>query len=197
MSNDYGMGSSPWGSIDHKEEIMPGCAWVGTPGHGGLRVSQGLAEHRMTPEGLKASIHQSGYYWFEEDCQWAIAAYEIREVFQFLKCSMADVISALQWNPEYLISRGLIHLLNRENLIRNIDQYEKWNDTRQLALYKGYLETLDKFLSMETVPTPPTLDRGGTPYRKVDLWGRVQETGLIIDGVCIPNQPGQKQLTLF
>lgn len=61
--------NSPWGRIDHAEEITPGVVIVTTPSHGGAYVSQSLLHH--IPANLRAYgarwSHGMGNQWYEED----------------------------------------------------------------------------------------------------------------------------------
>lgn len=67
-TSGVGQGSrSPWGTVDDAQPIAPGITSVGTPGHGGYKLS---------PERNKA-VHpawRDRNGWYEEDCEWAIVA---------------------------------------------------------------------------------------------------------------------------
>lgn len=65
--------SSPWGKIQHITELAPGAWSVSTASHGGIKLD--AARNRKVPEGAR----QPGG-WYEEDCQWAIAAYAHKDV---------------------------------------------------------------------------------------------------------------------
>jgi len=60
--------SSPWGKIQHVTQLAPGAWSVSTAGHGGIKLD--ATRNRRVPKGAR----QPGG-WYEEDCQWAIAAY--------------------------------------------------------------------------------------------------------------------------
>jgi len=60
--------SSPWGPVQHAETLAPGAWRVDTAGHGGIKLD--AARNRKVPGAARAA---GG--WYEEDCQWAIAAY--------------------------------------------------------------------------------------------------------------------------
>lgn len=68
---------SPWGGIEHKTELAPGIWWVSTPSHGGAKLSE--ERNAAMPDCLR---RESG--WYEEDCQWALAALVFPEAFQIL-----------------------------------------------------------------------------------------------------------------
>lgn len=71
--------NSPWGQIDRVEKLIRGVAFVSTPGHGGIRVSKGVADARLSLEAREEAIYQNDYYWFEEDCQYAIPLFELAD----------------------------------------------------------------------------------------------------------------------
>jgi hypothetical protein len=56
---------TPWGAADHVDHVAPGIAVVGTPSHGGVKLSP--ERNRLIPKALRQS---SG--WYEEDCEAAI-----------------------------------------------------------------------------------------------------------------------------
>jgi hypothetical protein len=58
---------SPWGAIQTKRELAPGIWTVSTAGHGGIKLSR--ERNAVVPEYMRS---KGG--WYEEDCQWAIAA---------------------------------------------------------------------------------------------------------------------------
>lgn len=66
-------GRSPWGPIQHVTSLAPGAWSVETAGHGGVKLDAG--RNRKVPAGAR----QPGG-WYEEDCQWAIAAYVHEDV---------------------------------------------------------------------------------------------------------------------
>ncbi|WLA44038.1 hypothetical protein QNJ95_22445 [Bradyrhizobium elkanii] len=59
--------SSPWGAIQDKRELAPGIWSVSTAGHGGIKLSR--ERNAAVPKYMRA---EAG--WYEEDCQWSIAA---------------------------------------------------------------------------------------------------------------------------
>jgi hypothetical protein len=62
VSNVQEGSRSPWGTIDHVDHIAPGIVIVGTPGHGGVKLSP--ERNKKIPSALRNS---SG--WYEEDCE--------------------------------------------------------------------------------------------------------------------------------
>jgi uncharacterized protein DUF7007 len=97
------MRSTPWGTADYVQRIAYGISTVSTPGHGGVMVSAGVAERRLSERARERAIRWDGYYCYEEDCEWAIAARELPEVQDYFKVSTEDIMDTLyRWCPEYL-----------------------------------------------------------------------------------------------
>lgn len=59
-----GMGT-PWGRADFAKMLCDGIGTVGTPSHGGIRLSP--ERNEQIPQPFRS---ESG--WYEEDCEWAI-----------------------------------------------------------------------------------------------------------------------------
>jgi hypothetical protein len=62
--------NSPWGKVDTVEKYARGFSYIGTPGHGGFRISRGYFEkHAMDKDYLLTqAIVTKSYIYFEEDC---------------------------------------------------------------------------------------------------------------------------------
>jgi len=58
---------SPWGAIQTRRELAPGIWSVSTAGHGGIKLSR--ERNAAVPKYMRS---EGG--WYEEDCEWAIAA---------------------------------------------------------------------------------------------------------------------------
>ena len=54
--------ASPWGRVNHLQQITEGIAWVSTPSHGGIKLSAEV--NRQMPAAFKVA---GG--WYEEDCE--------------------------------------------------------------------------------------------------------------------------------
>ncbi len=108
--------NSPWGKVDFKETIQRGIHWVNTPGHGGLMIATGVARKLLSEAARKQGTTFGGYLAYEEDCQYAVALYELSKLGITLR-KRADVSSEAQeenllktissWNADYLIERGI------------------------------------------------------------------------------------------
>lgn len=104
--------NTPWGnadfidyfgnSLDQRNETV---IRVSTPSHGGIGIKVDAAEnlYEISDYAKNVAIKSNGYYWFEEDCDWAIAVIEL-EVYDIFGPEMRNsaVICAENWHPEYL-----------------------------------------------------------------------------------------------
>ena len=97
--------STPWGEADHVEKLGEGVVQVGTPSHGGIGVDREVAAKRLTAAARAQATTQGGRYWFEEDCDWAIVAREMPEMFSERHRELA-VESLKRWNERYLEAVG-------------------------------------------------------------------------------------------
>jgi hypothetical protein len=68
--------ATPWGASQTTHKVMNGLTWYSTAGHGGLCVSKGLADKKLSPNAREEGIKYGGSYWYEEDAQWVIPVYE-------------------------------------------------------------------------------------------------------------------------
>ncbi|WP_315768482.1 MULTISPECIES: DUF7007 domain-containing protein [unclassified Bradyrhizobium] len=59
--------TSPWGAIQDKKELAPGIWQISTAGHGGIKLSR--ERNAAVPKYMR---REGG--WYEEDCEWALAA---------------------------------------------------------------------------------------------------------------------------
>ncbi len=96
---------TPWGGADHIEKLGEGVIQVGTPSHGGIGVEKSVAERRMTLAARSEAIRQGDWYWFEEDCDWALVAAEIPEMFSERHRQLAAE-SLKRWHSNYLLATG-------------------------------------------------------------------------------------------
>jgi hypothetical protein len=106
--------NTPWGKSDSRVGIERGVSWVGTPGHGGLAITARVASRTLTVEALQHAERRGGYYFFEEDCAFAIAFYEI-PVWKFaldgtgtdeeIRAALLPGLS--RFYADYLIARGI------------------------------------------------------------------------------------------
>jgi hypothetical protein len=105
---------TPWGIADDVKVVRSGVRWYSTPGHGGLAVSKGVAEKMLSDAARYAGSYANGYFWFEEDCQYAIPLYEHPEwqaglfVYTFEKDRLLEIIK--MYDQQYLdnLANGFI-----------------------------------------------------------------------------------------
>lgn len=108
--------NSPWGHVQHQEEVASGVLLVSTAGHGGFMLNQD-AMRVLHPALRLASVYggkTGDYTCFEEDCEAVAVVYELQEagIQTSLKTiSKEEVVSYLgnfdTYKP-YLQRRGLI-----------------------------------------------------------------------------------------
>ena len=67
---------TPWGKADGKHKIAAGVWDVSTPGHGGIMVGKKVARRLLSPAAIKRGMDWGSWYCYEEDCNWALFAYE-------------------------------------------------------------------------------------------------------------------------
>lgn len=109
--------SSPWGGVQSQNEIAPGIVSVSTAGHGGIMVN-GYVVKLLSEAAKSRAIHHNGFYCFEEDCAWAIATLELKELqTERLKKYAASInktwgqvvmATISEYYPEYLVERGFV-----------------------------------------------------------------------------------------
>ncbi|MBN1137674.1 MAG: hypothetical protein JXM73_13895 [Anaerolineae bacterium] len=109
--------NSPWGSIQHTEPVAPGIAWVSTASHGGLRIADTFAGEHLSEAARRRAISAYGQFWFEEDCLYAVAAYELPDLWPAMFHLSSDLPASERraellhtistWHADYLLERGI------------------------------------------------------------------------------------------
>ncbi len=110
------MPSSPWGSIQHQTTIAPGLRIVSTARLGGLLLSADAAKRlHISAKALELGARWEDGWAYEEDCEWAIIAWEIPQYWPMLFPSgpihenprqyLLDTLSA--WCPDLLLHHGV------------------------------------------------------------------------------------------
>lgn len=82
---------TPWGLADDVKEIAPGITSVGTPSHGGFRLSAG--RQTSMPHAFRKGE------WYEEDCEWSLVVLSFPEAFPASLVEEAHK-SAKDWFPD-------------------------------------------------------------------------------------------------
>ena len=100
--------NSPWGLVDDQRVLGPGVLWVNTPSHGGLRVDTRCVS--LSASALRRGIGYGPIRWYEEDCEYAIACWELPAIWPLLfdgrdvgtvKQQLHETLSA--WDADYLL----------------------------------------------------------------------------------------------
>lgn len=117
-------GYSPWGGIQHSDVIARGLKAVSTAGHGGYMVTKNFANKYLSDACIKLGEVYGDYLCYEEDCAWAILAYDIVDSFgdrmkeedvsfEDYKQSLMRTLS--YYYPNYLIEKGVTPSINEYN----------------------------------------------------------------------------------
>ena len=70
---------SPWGEIQHCEELCPGVYQVSTISHGGVMAKLSVASKLFSRAALQYSFVEGGYLCFEENCDSPVAIRELMD----------------------------------------------------------------------------------------------------------------------
>ena len=70
---------SPWGEVQHLEELCSGVFSVATASHGGIMVHRSIARTVLSPAARKHGFLDGNYYCFEEDCDAQVALRELMD----------------------------------------------------------------------------------------------------------------------
>ena len=104
---------SPWGPVQMSERLADGIYQVSTAGHGGWMVARPVAAERLTPEARPQGESHAAWLCFEEDCAWAVPAWELPELWPaYFKDRLSDpwayLLATLSRSyPDYLLARGV------------------------------------------------------------------------------------------
>lgn len=90
-----------WGEIQTSHRLADGVVDVTTASHGGIIVDKQVANNFLSKEAIQAADYENGHYYFEEDCDWAVFAFENPTIvpqnwLQFIE----DCLS--KWNQGYI-----------------------------------------------------------------------------------------------
>lgn len=100
---------TPWGLSQHVEKFATGLCLVSTAGHGGYMVAKGFSKKHLSPAAQAQGMNYGNYLAYEEDCLWAVVAYELIKFWTFmfpypdtavLKESIRKSLE--RWVPDYL-----------------------------------------------------------------------------------------------
>ena len=118
---------SPWGEIQHCEELCSGVYQVSTASHGGVMAKLSVASKLFSTAVRQYSFIEGGYLCFEEDCEAPVAIRELMDkglykapVNQYYgpgEYEAAIDRSIQRYQPEYWAYRERkLHLLERNQL---------------------------------------------------------------------------------
>lgn len=88
------MKSSPWGAVQQSYQIEPGVSWVSTASHGGLMVARAVGEKMLSMQARICAFTHGDYFCFEEDCDYAIAFYDVPTWAHIMAAK-----DAAEWKP--------------------------------------------------------------------------------------------------
>jgi hypothetical protein len=96
---------SPWGAVQTKEVFDRGFMSVSTASHGGFMLSECFARKRLSEAALKRGDSYNNYICYEEDCDWAIPAWEMRDYWS--KIFSYQIGKDSNYNPEQILLETL------------------------------------------------------------------------------------------
>lgn len=132
--------NSPWGIIDNVDYIADGIDFVSTPSHGGLRLSKDAIT--LLSEHARGSSKKVGeYYFFEEDCDWALVAFELPHLFRDSYEAAINILK--QYHIPYLYYSKNYNMIDKELLKNKIKTYKVWNS----KLFQTDIQELEKIIS--------------------------------------------------
>jgi hypothetical protein len=80
---------TPWGYADYQSKLdgtyqgqyveITDIVQVSTPSHGGLGINTHAGDIILSDYAKSEAIKSNGYYWFEEDCDWALLILEFNK----------------------------------------------------------------------------------------------------------------------
>lgn len=65
-----------WGQTQKQKKLAEGVYDVDTARHGGIIVADNVADKYLSAAAKEVADHAYGWWHFEEDCDWAVFAYE-------------------------------------------------------------------------------------------------------------------------
>ena len=105
---------TPWGVASHQTHITNDVWFVETARHGGILVRQRVAHTLLSPEAIARGKSWGSWLVYEEDCDWALFAYE-QPLLYAAACiapgspprtvkemQQAAHACLLLWHPDYL-----------------------------------------------------------------------------------------------
>lgn len=102
---------TPWGDADYVKEYAEGITFYGTPGHGGFKLDR--KHNAMVDSSWRK---KSG--WYEEDVEWAIAAFTFPNAFSESDRKQAEFTVKDYYPDEYTKITGKELSLDESRVLR-------------------------------------------------------------------------------
>jgi hypothetical protein len=151
--------STPWGTSQSIHNHARGIATVSTASHGGLMISNGVAQNQLSEEARNLAMVYGGYHCYEEDDMYFVPLMDS----DFIRNAVSPAIASLAGKSEAEVEQYLVDSISVSNpafLIKigvnpNKDSYEKWqirlmasearanNDPDAIVTCFGSHETID------------------------------------------------------
>lgn len=123
--------STPWGASQYSESLCRGIVSYGTAGHGGVHLSP--TRNMVIPEYMR---NANG--WYEEDCEWAIAAtifpeawvkhYGSEDILKIIKATM------LSYYPDFYEKFYGVEIKAGESDARDRETFDKDNANNYIVI---------------------------------------------------------------
>ena len=157
--------ATPWGRSQSVRKVLPGLTWYDTEGHGGLCVSHGLANKKLSPNARAEAIKYAGSYWYEEDVQWTIPMYENPEWLEAMK--KLGIFSSIPTKDEMKkrIEQSFPHYLTLKDAGISFSETVKFRDLQPGDLL--YIDKIDSepFSVKSISGDKAIITRHGSDYR--------------------------------
>lgn len=108
---------SPWGKIQFSKKLADGIFKVSTASHGGVKLEK--RQNSLIPKDIR---RKGG--WYEEDCEWALAALCFKDVFGKQNVEIAKSIAKNYFPVEYAMITGEKVRVEESRALRKI-RFEK------------------------------------------------------------------------
>lgn len=123
--------STPWGAAQYSEQYARGIMSYGTAGHGGIHLSP--TRNMVVPEYMRAADG-----WYEEDCEWAIAATVYPEAWvkvhgseDILKIIKATLIN---YYPDFYEKFYGVEVLEGQSTTRDKELFQERNKNNYIVI---------------------------------------------------------------
>ena len=123
---------SIWYEVEHSYRINNGIFEVSTPTHGGIMIKSDIARLILSKEAQNIAQKERGWYYFEEDCDYAVAKRELLDKNLF---SDIDDYFSRQYNKK---TAEYLHTFsnNLNESLQHWNKNEYW-DKRETALFNA------------------------------------------------------------